>query len=76
MPLSKDLISAFSGKGQIPVELVETYVFDQTPYLRRHMREALADLESSGKLKVAAIKANGKKRLAGTYPNDALVTFS
>jgi three-Cys-motif partner protein len=75
VPLGQELISTFSGKGQIPVDVVETHVFDETPYLRKHMREALATLESSGKLEIAATKVDGKKRLAGTYPNEALVTF-
>ena len=39
------------------------------------MREALGQLETNGRLKVGEIKADGKKRRANTYPNDALLTF-
>ena len=54
---------------------IEAYIQDHTPYLRKHMGEALGQLESDGRLKVAEIKTDGKKRRAGTYPNEALVTF-
>ena len=57
------------------MELAEEYVQDHTAYLRKHMREALGQLETNGRLKVAEIKADGKKHRANTYPNDALLTF-
>ena len=75
-PLAADLTAKFKGAGQIPVKRVETYVLDHTAYLRKHMGEALTQLETvGGKLKVAATKADGKKRRARSYPNEALVTF-
>jgi hypothetical protein len=54
---------------------VEAYVHDETGYLRSHMGEALSQLESDGKLKVAELKTDGKKRRARSYPNEALITF-
>jgi len=39
------------------------------------MRQALTELESDGRLKVAELKSDGKKRKSGTYPNEALVAF-
>jgi three-Cys-motif partner protein len=74
-PLVGHLASKFRGTGPIPVRQVETYVLDGTPYLRKHMGEALTQLESSGQIKVAETKRDGKKRRSGTYPNDALVSF-
>lgn len=74
--LVSDIQSKFRGAIQIPTEQVETFVQDETPYLRKHMGEALTQLESEGGLKVAALKADGKKRRSGTYPNDALLSFS
>ena len=44
-------------------------------YLRKHMGDALLQLETSGKLKVAENKTDGKKRRAKTFPNEALVTL-
>jgi three-Cys-motif partner protein len=74
-PLASDLTSKFLGTGQILIQRIESYVQDQTAYLRKHMREALKQLESAGRLQVADTKANCKKRRAGTYPNDAIVLF-
>jgi three-Cys-motif partner protein len=74
-PLVVELASKFRGVGQLPVSLVETHVQDDTGYLRKHMGEALEQLESTGQLKVAESKIDGKRRRAGTYPNEALVTF-
>ncbi len=74
-PLVKDLQSKFNGALQIPTEQVETFVQDETPYLRKHMREGLTQLESDGRLKVAELKADGNKRRSGTYPKDALLSF-
>ncbi len=74
-PLAASLSAKFRGAGQIPVKRVETYVQDFTAYLRKHMREALQQLETDGKLKVAENKTDGKKRRAKSFPNEALVTF-
>jgi hypothetical protein len=74
-PLVSGLVSKFRDAGQLPVSLVETHVLDDTAYLRKHMREALEQLESSGQLKVAEFRTDRKKRRAGTYPNETLVTF-
>ena len=74
-PLVTDLGSKFRGAVQIPAGQVETYVQDKTPYLRKHMKEALTQLESDGRLKVAELKTDGKKRRSGTYPNAALLSF-
>ncbi len=75
-PLAADMAGTFRSLGQIPVERVETYVENSTAYLRKHMREALLQLEANGKLNVAEYKTDGKKRRAKSFPNEALVTFS
>jgi three-Cys-motif partner protein len=75
-PLALQLRTKFRGAGQLPVQRVEMYVRDESAYLRKHMREAMEQLETGGQLKVAQIKTDGKNRRARTYPNDALVTFS
>lgn len=73
-PLAAAMATKFRLSGQVPVKRVETYVQDETAYLRKHMGEALLQLESAGKLKVAENKTDGKKRRAKSFPNDALVT--
>ena len=74
-PLIADLTAKFRLAGQIPVQRLQVYVQDQTAYLRKHMGEALLQLETDGKLKVAGNKADGKKRRAKTFPDEALVWF-
>lgn len=74
--LRSDLIQQFRTAGEIPIERVETYTFDGTGFLRKHMREVLENLESEGLVDIAAVKRNGKKRRRNTYPNDALITFT
>ena len=73
--LAKDLAAHFGGKPQTQIESVEAYVQDDTAYLRKHMVEALKLLENNGGAAVADKKAEGAKRRAGSYPNNALVTF-
>ncbi len=74
-PLAADLAAKFGPAGQIPVQRLESYVQDQTAYLRKHMGEALLQLETDGKLKVAENKSDGKKRRAKTFPNEAIISF-
>ena len=74
-PLATNMSAKFRAAGQVPVKRVETYVQDFTAYLRKHMGEALLQLETDGKLKVADNKTDGKKRRAKSFPNEALVTF-
>ena len=74
-PLAADMAAKFRSAGQVPIKRVETYVQDGTAYLRKHMGEALLQLETDGKVKVAENKTDGKKRRAKTFPNEALVTF-
>ena len=74
-PLVSDLVSRFREAGQIKVERLEEYVLDKTGYLRTHMRAALTELESAGRIKVEKLKTDGKPRRSGTYPNNALVSF-
>jgi three-Cys-motif partner protein len=74
-PLQEALVASFRGKGRIIVERVETFVHDDTAYVRKHMGEVLLQLETNGKLAVATTKTDGTKRRAKSFPNDAQVTF-
>jgi hypothetical protein len=74
-PLLRALCASFRGKGQVAVERVETFVHDDTAYLRKHMGEVLQRLETGGQLMVGENKTDGKKRRAKSFPNEALVTF-
>lgn len=76
-PLAADLANKFRGAGPVPVKKVETYVQDDTAYLRKHMGEALKQLEGeTGRLKVSDTKTDGQKRRGKTFPNEVVVTFA
>lgn len=74
-PLVDSLVARFRANGQVAIDRVETFVNDDTAYLRKHMGEALLQLEAEEKLTVADTKTDGKKRRAKSFPNEALVTF-
>jgi three-Cys-motif partner protein len=73
--LADQIVSTFTGRGKVPVSRIETFVNDQTPYLRKHMGEALNRLEAGSRLTVEPFKTDGKKRRAGTFPNEVIVTI-
>jgi three-Cys-motif partner protein len=75
LPLKSDLAARFRGR-QVTVRQVEAYVLDVTGFIRKHMGEALGALESEGAIVVAEMKTDGKKRKAGSFPNEALITFT
>jgi three-Cys-motif partner protein len=74
-PLMNALLSRFH-KTTVLVETVHSYVADHTAYISKHMREALGRLESTRAITLQDTKNNGQKRRRGTYPDDAIVTFS
>lgn len=74
--LRTDLVNRFRGAGKVLIEQVESFVFDRTAFLRKHMGEVLRDLESEGVVKIGHLKANGQSRRRGTYPNDAFITLA
>lgn len=73
--LTDDITAQFRPEGEIPISRVEAYVYDKTGFLRKHMGEVLRNLESGNRVKIAPLKTDGKRRLANTYPNQALITF-
>ena len=73
--LKTDLIHQFRHAGEIPISLVESYVSRSTGFLRKHMGEVLATLESEGLIRVHPMKTNGKSRIAKTYPNEAVINL-
>jgi three-Cys-motif partner protein len=73
--LKTDLTEQFRAAGEIPIEVVESFVFDRTGFLRKHMGEVLDTLEFDGLVRINPLKRNRKRRIAKTYPNDALIRF-
>jgi three-Cys-motif partner protein len=72
--LAEQIASKFRGAIRVPVFRIETFVNDETAYLRKHMGEALKQLETRSALAVEPLKTDGKKRRSGTFPNEVIVT--
>jgi three-Cys-motif partner protein len=74
-PLVDDIQVHFRKVARIRSGQVLSYVQNQTPFIKKHMDEALVELESTGRLVVADLKTDGTKRRKNSYPDDALLTF-
>ena len=72
--LAEQISSKFGGQSKLPVVRIETFVNDETAYLRKHMTAALKHLEAHSRLTAEPTKSDGKKRTAGTFSNEVLVT--
>lgn len=73
--LALQLKQQFCGQKVVVAQLKE-FTENQTPFLARHMREALDALEKEKSIEVAMLKKDGKKRRKGTFPDDVIITFS
>ncbi len=73
--LAERIVAKFRGVGKLPILRIETFINDETAYLRKHMGEALKQLEASSALVVEPLKTDGKKRRAGTFPNQVIVSI-
>ncbi len=73
--LASDLRRAFSGKGPVTGHVVREHIELETPYLKKHMRAALKDEEATGCLTVEPVQTDGRKRIRGTYPDMATLTW-
>lgn len=74
--LADKVHAAFVEQGSVSGKVVKEFVENQTGFLNPHKTKALTALEGSGRLAVAAMKSNGKPRKAGSYPDDAILSFS
>lgn len=66
----------FRGKGAVTGKEVRTFVEDGTAYLKKHMTAALKIAEQRGQLGVDALKTDGARRRANTYPDEANLTWA
>lgn len=74
-PLTRSIAGQFAGKQAMAGEVLN-WVMDETVFLHKHTRAALAKLEAGGGLEVLKVKAAGGKRRAGTFPADAVLRFA
>jgi len=69
--LAAQIRSRFSEQGEVTAKQVRTYVEDRTAYLKKHMTAALTREEKEGRLLVEELKVDGRRRRAGTFPDNA-----
>jgi hypothetical protein len=65
----------FEGEVDVPVKRVNQWVTNETPFLDSHMKAALKKGEQDVFVVVNPLKADGKKRKKGTFPDEVLVSF-
>lgn len=73
--LSKALVSQFIGQT-VEAKTIRDFVENETVFLPKHMRIVLKTLEKNQEVAVSPRKSNGRKRVANSFPDDAIVTFS
>lgn len=71
--LVKQIEHQFTGK-RIEVSIIQKFVEEETSYIAKHMRQALNIMETEGKIKVDALKSDGKKRTRG-FPENVIIFF-
>lgn len=70
-----EIIEVKYYKKKIAVLEIKNFVELETPYLAKHMRDTLKQLEDQGRLCVDPCKQDGKKRKQKSFPEEAIVTF-
>ena len=73
--LLADIISVQFAGRTVTSAGVQVWVEDHTIYCRSHMLEALKTMEEGGRVVVDKLKTDGTRRIAGTYPPAARLTF-
>jgi len=73
--LVEQLREKFRTKGPISGRDVRCFVENETPYLKKHLTAALKIEEESAKIRVEAIKLDGKKRKANSYPDEVKLAW-
>lgn len=74
-PLVGELRKEFCGKGQVTGFTVRAFVENKTAYLKKHMTAALKQEEDASRIRVDALKADGKKRRANSYPDEVKLAW-
>ena len=73
--LASSVHARFAGRGPMAAADVRVFVENETAYLKKHMTPALQGLERGGSLHVQPTKADGTKRKANSYPDNAVLEF-
>ena len=73
--LASSVHARFAGRGPMAAADVRLFVENETAYLKKHMTPAMQGLEHGGSLHVQPTKADGTKRKANSYPDNAVLEF-
>jgi three-Cys-motif partner protein len=63
------------GETHVSCLALRHYVEDSTPYLSKHMKAALRQLELNDSITVEPVKMGGENRRRGSFPDDVVVSF-
>lgn len=73
--LLDSICDQFAGRQEVQVSEIKQWVRNFTPFIDRHSGAALRLGEQTARIDVLPIKANGKRRIRGTFPDDVIVNF-
>lgn len=69
------LLQKFGGKKNLNVEVIRTWVRNETPFLEPHLTKALKFGELKQCFHVNTYKADGTKRIKGSFPDGVVIFF-
>lgn len=72
--LGEQLEKQFAGAGRVQVAQIKRFV-NRTDYRKKHMRAVLGHQETEGTIRVNEYKADGEKRIKGTFPDEAVLEY-
>lgn len=72
--LGREILLRFKGNKLLVAEIRQC-IEDETPFIASQMRSALKYLEMNEQICVSPCKADGKKRLKRTFPDNAIIEF-
>ena len=61
--------------GTFDVQIIRLFIEDKTPFLKKHLGQALNFAEQNGLIEVENNKADGSKRKKGTFPDGTILLF-
>lgn len=70
------LLAQYEGRAEVPIEQIETWTLEHTPFLGKHMREALTLGEQQGAFTVEPTRLDGKPRRKRSFPAEAVIDFT
>lgn len=70
------LLARYNKQSSVPVEEIEAWTLEHTPFMGKHMRAALKHGEEQGAFTVHSVKRDGKPRHGKSFPADVVIDFT